>query len=84
MRTFLDPPTHEPIICRRCNKEIADEFREKGLEAALRLAEDGFQLAAKCCVEFANKYCTCDEKPHNEFTSRPQPPNLDSIERRLK
>src|SRR6266403_4940676 len=56
---------HKPIICRRCSKEIADEGVRNKMDEK----------------EYHKKYCECPFHHDSAFTSRPQPPNLEMIER---
>jgi hypothetical protein len=82
---------HKPIICRRCTKEIADADQEAALVAARALEnlyfgdKEALTEAEKTKIDFAKKFCVCRPSDcWSEFTSRPQPPNLDSIERRVE
>jgi hypothetical protein len=90
---------HRPIVCTRCLKPFADEGEEvlvlagkvlvlipesQKLISTEGLSADELSSALDHYSGFAEKFCVCEKRPRSEFTSSPQPPNLDDIERNMK
>jgi len=78
---------HKDIVCHRCKKRIPDANEFSALEQKTK----DLPLREKTKAEWAFKDATCQcperatsRRPSSLFTSRPQPPNLDSIERKMK
>lgn len=64
------------VICHRCGLEISPGAETLTLEEILApsLNEESLQKDS----------CQCPSRDWSMFTSRPQPPRLDDIERRMK
>ena len=70
------------MICKRCGKPVADSEDETQLKIADGILND--KRREEIYMAFREEFCTCESRIGSVCTSRPQPPNLDVIERRAR